>query len=177
MPILSFVYRFRLWIVVGAFVLLAAPSWGQNSAVKPRRNPKVVWRKYVNNDYNFSFWYPPTYRPTKFLNECEDTYYRKCLVYLRHKSNPDASILVTLIVPPFSGESGAGGTELARQRIGDYEFYCGLGGSMGTQFSDVCIFNLHDKRLEFSFVPDSQINAGWKTNSLSFRMIKTFRAP
>ena len=163
--------------VAGALILaLAAPASGQDSAVKPSRTPKRVhWRKYVNKEFGLSFRYPQTYRPSNSEGKCWNDVYRKCLVYLERRGNPDASILVTIIVKsPFVQEAGAGGLELTRQRIGDY-FYCGLGGSMGTCFTDECIFNLRDRTLEFSFTPDNHINNGWKTNSLTSKVLKTFR--
>jgi len=109
--------------VAGALILaLAAQAWGQESAVKPSRTPKRVrWRKYVNKEFGLSFRYPQTYRPSNSEGKCWNDVYRKCLVYLERRGNPDASIVVTIIVAsPFVQEAGAGGLELTRQRIGDY---------------------------------------------------------
>jgi hypothetical protein len=50
-----------------------------------------------------------------------------------------------------------------------------MGGSMGTGFSDECIFNLRGRVLEISVHPALPLNPEGKTNPLVSQVLKTFR--
>src|SRR5437667_4559712 len=143
-------------LMAGALIFISvAPSWGQTSSAKPGHNTQVHWRKYVNREYGFSFWYPDTYKPTDTGDICKDNDYRRYLLCLEQQDDPATSILVTIIIAePFHVYPLGNGDALpTRERIGHHDFYCGVGGSMGVGFTDECLFNLRGKTLELSFFP------------------------
>lgn len=166
-------------LMAGALIFISvAASWGQTSSAKPGHNKaQVHWRKYVNKEYGFSFRYPDTYKPTHTDDICKDNNYRRYLLCLERPDDPDASITVTLIIAePFQVFPLGNGDALPpRQRIGRHDFYCGVGGSMGTGFSDECLFNLRGKTLELSFFPSQTINSSDTTNAIVFKSLRTFR--
>jgi hypothetical protein len=167
----------RLTMSAMLILALAASSWGQTATPKPGPDKKRAhWHKYIAKELGFSFWYPDTYRPTDAEGTCKDNGYRRYLLCLEQQDDSHASILVTLVIAvPFFIKTNAGGNAHTREKIGQHVFYCGLGGSMGTGFSDECIFNLNGKTLEFNFSPAENTNSGEKTHPLVFRSLKTFR--
>jgi hypothetical protein len=167
----------RVTIAVAFILVTVGASWGQTSTPTPGSNARHVhWRKYVNKEYRFSLWYPDTYRPASADDVCKDNTFRRYLLCLEQGDNSGNSILVTIIIAvPFFVEPNSGGTIPTHQRIGRHVFYCGLGGSMGTGFSDECIFNLRNKTLEFNFSPPEAANSTDKPKSLAFMSLKTFR--
>jgi hypothetical protein len=132
-------------------VAMVAPLWGQTPAAKPGPNVKQThWHKYVNKEFGFSLWYPGVYRAEAENIERRNDHHdhRGYLLQLTKRDNPGALIAVTIILAvPFFLESNAGGIPPSPRRIGGHIFHCGLGGSMGTGFSDECIFNLRGKTL------------------------------
>jgi hypothetical protein len=166
-------------LVAGALIFISvAPSRGQISPEKlGHKTAQVHWRKYVNREYGFSFWYPDTYKPAHTNDWCKDNNYRRYLLCLERQDDPDASILVTVIIAePFHVFPLGNGDALpARQRIGYHDFYCGVGGSMGVGFTDECLFNLRGKTLELNFIPSQTINSSDTTNAIVFKSLKTFR--
>jgi len=166
-------------LMAGALIFISvAPSWGQRSSAKSGHSAaQVHWRKYVNKEYGFSFCYPDTYKPTHTDDICKDNEYRRYLLCRERKGDPDASISVTVIIAvPFQVHPLGNGDALpARQRIGHHDFYCGVGGSMGTGFSDECLFNLRGKTLELNFFPSQTINSSDTRNAIVFKSLKTFR--
>ncbi len=166
-------------LMAGALTVISvAPSWGQTSSAEPGHNTaQVHWRKYVNREYGFSFWYPGTYKRIYTGDICKDNNYRRYPLCLERQDDPDASISVTVaIAGPFHVYPLGNGDALpARQRIGHHNFYCGVGGSMGVGFTDECLFNLRSKTLELSFSPSQTINSSDTTNAIVFKSLKTFR--
>lgn len=167
----------RATIAVASILAMVGTSWGQTSTPKPDLNAKQVhWRKYVNKEFRFSLWYPDSYRPTRLDDVCKDNVYRRYLLCLQQRDDPDATIMVTIVIAgPFFIKTNAGGNEYTPQRIGQHLFYCGLGGSMGTRFSDECVFNLSGKTLELGFSPAEGVDSTDKANSLAFKSLRTFR--
>lgn len=167
----------KVGMVSVLILTIILPSWGQARSAKPGpHTAKVHWRKYVNREYRFSFWYPNNYGPTKRDRLCSDNDYREYLLCLKRQDDPDALLLVTVVVAtPFLLQPNHGNVMPVHQKIGNHDFYCGLGGSMGTGFTDQCIFNLRGKVLEFNFSPAQTVNSSDKTNSLLFKSLKTFR--
>jgi hypothetical protein len=156
---------------------MVGTSWGQTSTPKPDPNAtQVHLRKYVNKEFRFSLWYPESYRPTTLDGVCKGNGYRLYLLCLVQRDDPDTTIMVTIVIGgPFFIKTNAGGNEYTLQKIGQHLFYCGLGGSMGTHFSDECIFNLRGKTLELDFSPADGVDSTDKANSLAFKSLKTFR--
>lgn len=167
----------RLTMAVGLVLAMVTPSSGQTPTPKQGlKAQRIRWHKYVNKDFHFSLWYPDTYRLSDFDGGCKDNKFRRYLLCLERKNDPDSTILVSIVVAvPFFLEPNMGDVLPTRQRIGDRDFYCGVGGSMGTGFSDECIFDLRDKVLEFNFSPAKTINSGMKTNPLASKVLKSFR--
>jgi hypothetical protein len=167
----------RLAFMLVLIVTLAAGSWAQESTPKPIPNAqKIHWHKYINKEFGFSVRYPDSYRPITDQASCGDNDYRRWLLCLERRDDPDTTIMVTIIITgPFSIMTNSGGNEFTPQKIGPHLFYCGLGGSMGVGFSDECTFNLRGKTLEFNFSPAKNINSSVKTNPLLFKSLKTFQ--
>jgi hypothetical protein len=167
--------RKRLALTLALSAVLAASSKAQESAPKLTPNAqKIHWKKYINKEFGFSLRYPDSYQPSTKLEYCKDNDYRKYLLCLVRRDDPDARILVMVIVQgPFRIKTNRGDIEYAPQKIGQHLFYCGVQGSMGTGFSDECTFNLRDKTLEISYSPT--LNSGVEINPLMLKSLKTFR--
>ena len=167
----------RLAFTLVLVVTVAAEPWAQEPSPKPIPNAQEIhWHKYTNKEFRFSLKYPDTYRPITDPEYCKDNDYRRGLLCLERRDDPETKILVTIVTAvPFFIKTNRGGNEYTRQKIGQHLFYCGLAGSMGVGFSDECTFNLRSKTLEFSFSPAKTINSGEKTNRLMFKSLKTFR--
>ena len=167
----------RIITAVAFIFAMIAPSWGQQPTPIPGNTGKPVhWRKYVNKEYGISLWYPGVYRPTSSDEICMDNEYRRYLLCLERPHDPEASILVTIVIAqPFHIYPHHGDVMPTRQKIGHHVFYCGLEGSMGTGFSDQCILNLRGRTLEFSFSPAVTVNTSNKTNPLGTKILRTFR--
>ena len=167
----------RLAFTLVLIVTLAAGSWAQEPTPKPIPNAqKIHWHKYINKEFGFSLRYSDSYRPITDPEYCKNNDYRRWLLCLERRGDPDTTIMVTIVITePFFIKTNRGGNEYTPQKIGQHLFYCGLGGSMGVGFSDECTFNLRGKTLEFSFSPAETINSGEKTNPLMFKSLKAFR--
>lgn len=156
---------------------LAAEPWAQE--LTPKANPnaqKVQWHKYINKEFGFSLTYPDSYQPIADAESCKDNKFRRWLLCLARQDDPNTAITVTIVIGvPYFIKTNSGGNEYSAQKIGQHIFYCGLGGSMGTGFSDECTFDLNDKTLEFDFSPAVTMNSGEEINPLMFKSLKTFR--
>jgi|SRR5271165_961394 len=166
-------------IFAGVFLLaLAATTQGQATSIAtPKPGVKQPhWRKYLNRQYGFSFWYPGTYRATNADGICKDNEFRRYLVCLQQGDDPDQSIWVTLITAqPFHVYPGTGDVMPSRQRIGRHVFYCGRVGSMGVGYDDECIFDLKGLALEFTFSPSEYANSGETESPPMLKVLNTFR--
>jgi hypothetical protein len=167
----------RLVFTLVLVVTMASKAWAREPSPKPIPNAqKIHWHKYINKEFGFSLRYPDSYRPITDPEYCKDNDYRRCLLCLERRDDPETKILVTIVTAvPFFIKTNRGDNEYTPQEIGQRLFYCGLGGSMGVGFSDECTFNLKGKALEFSFSPAETINSGEKANPLMFKSLKTFR--
>lgn len=167
----------RLVFTLVLMATMAADSWAQEPSQKPIPNArKIRWHKYVNKEFRFSFRYPDTYRPITDPEYCKDNGYRRWLLCLERRDNPETEISVTIVIgAPFFVKTNNGGNEYTPQKIGKNLFYCGTGGSMGTGFFDECTFNLRGKTLEFSF-PPAERTSGEEINPLMFESLQTFQA-
>ena len=167
----------RVTFALSLILATAAQSRGQASSPKPIPNAQQIhWHKYSNKEFGFSLWYPDTYQPISDPEYCTGNDYRKWLLCLERRDDPETKIVVTIYTAvPFFIKTNMGGNEYTRRKIGQHLFYCGLGGSMGTGFSDECTFDLRGKTLEFSFSPAETVNCGEKVNPLMFKSLKTFR--
>ncbi|HTS04666.1 MAG TPA: hypothetical protein VMP68_03715 [Candidatus Eisenbacteria bacterium] len=156
---------------------LTAESRPQEPTPKPTTNAqKIRWHKYVNKEFGFSIKYPDSYRPIADPEYCKDNDYRRWLLCLGRRDDPNATIMVTIVMQgPFFIKTNRGGNEYTPRQIGQHLFYCGLQGSMGVGFSDECTFNLRGRVLELSFSPAETINSGVEINPLMFKSLKTFR--
>jgi hypothetical protein len=156
---------------------LAAEPWGQEPS--PKLNPnvrKVQGHKYINKEFGFSFTYPDSYQPIADKESCKDNKFRRWLLCLVRRDDPNAAIKVTIVIgAPFSITTNSGGNEFSALKIGQHLFYCGVGGSMGTGLSDECTFDLKGKTLEINFDPAVTVNSGEEINPLMFKSLKTFR--
>ena len=163
----------KLAFVLVLILTLAAGSWAQEPTPKPQ---KIHWHKYINKEFRFSLRYPGLYRPITNAEFCRDNDYRRWLLCLERREDPDATIMVTIVISgPFFIKTDRGDNEYTPQQIGQHLFYCGLAGSMGVGFSDECTFNLRGKVLEVSFSPAETINSGYKINPLMLKSLETFR--
>jgi hypothetical protein len=167
----------RLTSTIILTVTLACESQAQEPSPKPITvTQKIHWHKYVNKEFKFSFRYPDTYRPTTNLEYCKDNEFRRCLLCMERRDDPETTILVTIVTAaPFFIKTNRGDNEYTQQKIAHHLFYCGLAGSMGVGFSDECTFNLRGRTLEVSFFPAVTINSGEKINPLMFKSLETFR--
>jgi hypothetical protein len=166
-----------LTFTIALTVMMTADSWAQEPSAKPIPDAqKFHWHRYINKEFGFSLRYPGTYRPITDAKYCQDNYYRRYLLCLERRNDPETKILVTIVVAvPFFIAKNRGDNEYTLQKIGQHLFYCGLGGSIGVGFSDECTFNLRNKELEFGFYPAETINSGKKINPLMFESLETFR--
>ena len=167
----------RVAMAAAFLLVMTVPTRGQTLTPEQIPNERPLhWRKYVNKDYGLSLWYPNGYKHSNFDGVCKDNEYRRYLLCLKRQDSPDSTILVSIIVAvPFFVGPNNGDVMPIRQIIGHHIFFCGVGGSMGTGFTDECIFDLRDKVLEFRFSPAETINSGTKRNRLGFEVLKTFR--
>jgi hypothetical protein len=156
---------------------LAAEPWAQEPASKVNPNTqKVQWHKYINKEFGFSLTYPDSYQPIADAESCKDNKFRRWLLCLARHDDPNTAITVTIVIgAPYFLKTNSGGNEYSAHKIGQHLFYCGLGGSMGTGFSDECTFDLNGKTLEFDFSPAVTMNSGEEINPLMFKSLKTFR--
>ena len=154
--------------IAALFGCIAVQSWS-----RPRTSGS---HKYVNRQFGFSLSYDAPYKPTDLNGICKDNEYRRYLLCLQQSTDPDATILVTLVIAePFQLHPSTGDVWPTRRKIGNRVFYCGLVGSMGVGFADKCSFNLRGKALEFQFSPAQTINSPYKVNPLASEMLRTFR--
>jgi len=153
----------------------AAESWAQEPTPKPApKAHEIHWHKYINKEFGFSLRYPDSYRPITDPESCKGNDYRRWLLCLEQRDNPNTTIMVTIVIAvPFFVKTNRGGNEYTPQEIGQHLFYCGLGGSMGVGFYDECTFNLRDKTLEFSFSPPSGVHD--ETEQLELKMLRTLQ--
>ncbi|MGA8873779.1 MAG: hypothetical protein WB460_21735 [Candidatus Acidiferrales bacterium] len=152
---------------------LAAESGAQEPTPETKR---VHWHKYVSKEYGFSVKYPDPYRRIADPGFCEGNSYRRYLLCLARRDDPDSKFFVTLVIEgPFAIKTTRGDNEYTPQKIGQHLFYCGLGGSMAVGFSDECTFDLNDKTLEFNVSPAQPTDPTGKINPLMFETLKTFR--
>lgn len=167
----------RLAFMLILIVTPAAVSWAQEPTPKPIPNAqKIHWHKYINKEFGFSVKYPDSYRPTTDAEYCKDDVYRRWLLCLERRDQPDTTIMVTIVMKgPFVIRTDRAAREYTPQKIGHYLFYCAVEGSMGVGAWDECTLNLRGKTLEFSLSPAETINSDEKTNPLMFKSLKTFR--
>lgn len=167
----------KLAVMLAWGAILAASSWSQEPGANPTpKAQKTHWQKYVSKEFGFALTYPDSYQPTTDLEYCKDNEYRKYLLCLVRRDDPDATILVTIIVKvPFFIKTNRDDSKYAPQKIGQHLFYCGTQGSMGTGFSNECTYNLNNKTLEINYSPAQTINTGLDMNSLMLKSLKTFR--
>ena len=119
---------------------------------------------------------PDPYRRIADPGFCEGNSYRRYLLCLARRDDPDSKFFVTLVIEgPFAIKTTRGDNEYTPQKIGQHLFYCGLGGSMAVGFSDECTFDLNDKTLEFNVSPAQPTDPTGKINPLMFETLKTFR--
>jgi hypothetical protein len=89
----------RLAFMLVLIVTLAAGSWAQESTPKPIPNAqKIHWHKYINKEFGFSVRYPDSYRPITDQASCGDNDYRRWLLCLERRDDPDTTIMVTIII-------------------------------------------------------------------------------
>jgi hypothetical protein len=167
----------RLAFMLVMVATLAAEPWAQE--LTPKANPnaqKVQWHKYINKEFGFSLMYPDSYQPIVDAESCKDNKFRRWLLCLARQDDPNTAITVTIVIgAPYAIKMNSGGNEYSAQKIGQHLFYCGVGGSMGTGFSDECTFDLRGKILEFDFAPAVTMNSGVEINPLMFKSLKSFR--
>lgn len=165
-------------IFAGLFVLAMVAS-ARAQASKPKSAPgtkRVHWRKYVNREYRFSFWYPDTYIPSRADDRCIDNDYSKDLLCLARRDDLEATIWVILVTAePFKLYPDRSDTMPRRQLIGRHVFYSQVVGSMAVGFADNYDLNLKGKKLEFEFGPDDGVDPSQGTRQLEPKILKTFR--
>ena len=169
--------RFGRVMFAGVFIFaMAATAQGQATTPKPHISVKQPhWHKYVSREYGFSFWYPDAYRPTDADGRCKDDDYRRFLLCLEGRDDPDASIWVTIIIAqPFQLIPDVSDSMPKRKLIGRHVFYCKIVGSMGVGFQDHYDLNLRGKDLEFGFDP-AQMPPTAATPAFELKILKTFR--
>jgi hypothetical protein len=158
-------------------ILVASSRAQEPGAIPTPKAKKIHWQKYVSKEFGFALTYPDSYQPASDLEFCKDNEYRKYLLCLVKRDDPDATILVTIIVrEPFFIKTNRDDTKYAPHKIGKHLFYCGTQGSMGTGFSDECTYDLKNKTLEISYSPTNTINTDIDLNPLMLKSLKALRA-
>jgi hypothetical protein len=168
----------RLTVVVIFVLAGVASTYGQPPEQKTSKSERHLrWHKYVNREYGISFWYPDVYVdvPRDVAGErCTDTDYRKCLVWLARRDNPDVGIWMTISVEPFRISEFSNGMP-SRRLIGRNVFYSGLAGSMGVGFSDRYDMNLRGKTLMIIFGPDDNSGTSEETQELEPKILRSLQ--
>ena len=79
---------------------IAVPAKAQTATAAPHpQTRRILWHKYINQEYGFSFWYPDTHKPIPL------PYYQygeKRLLLLQRRDNPEAKIRITTDIRPFN---------------------------------------------------------------------------
>jgi hypothetical protein len=168
----------RLTVVVIFVLAGVASTYGQTPEQKTSEGVRHLrWHKYVNREYGISFWYPDVYVdvPRGVAGErCTDTGFRKCLVWLARRDNPDVGIWMTISVEPFGISEFSNGMP-SRRLMGRNVFYSGLAGSMGVGFSDRYDMNLKGKTLMIIFGPDDNSGTSEETKELEPKILKSLQ--
>jgi hypothetical protein len=167
-------------VILAGMIMLAMAASAQGQAPTPKADPsakKKHWRKYVNREYGFSFWYPVTYGPMKPNELCKDNDYRRYLFCLEGSDDPEAAIYVTIIIgSPFQIEPWGPTDAMPRRRvIGEHIFYSGTAGRLGFGFEDKYVLDLKGRTVEFGFLEGDGEVLSAQTKALEITMLKTFR--
>jgi len=147
------------------------------------------WRKYINRQYGFSFWYPDTYRPRALPPP--DSWdkvrpYQKRLLLLERRDDPDANLWIGIDLRPFnlstmSHSHSKGGMDPdwtpVGHPIGRHTFYFFGPGGGGVNYTDDYFVELKGKTLGFYFggpyVNSNQPSR--ETQLLEPKILNTFR--
>jgi hypothetical protein len=125
---------------------IAVPAKAQTATAAPHpQTRRILWHKYINQEYGFSFWYPDTYKPIPLPPPDNGEKYR----YYQY-----AKIRITIDIRPFNLDvlaqthSPTGydpdWIPLAH-RIGTHDFcFYGAGGG-GVEYPDQYFVNVKGK--------------------------------
>jgi hypothetical protein len=171
---------------------IAVPANAQTATAAPHpETRRILWHKYINQEYGFSFWYPDTYKPIPLPPPDNGEKYRyyqyeeKRLLLLQRRDNPEAKIRITIDIRPFNlhvlaqTHSPTGydpdWIPLAH-RIGTHDFYFYGAGSGGVEYPDQHFVNVKGKTLEFVFDgPDRGKSPSEETSKLEQEILRSLR--
>jgi hypothetical protein len=159
-------------------LVVVSSARGQAALPKPSPSTKQAqWRKYVNHQHRFSFWYPMRYRAGTVQQLPPESEFHNVIIHLlslEDRDDPEVSIVVTIDLRPFQmGPRGPADGIPPPRKIGERIFYSYSDGSPLAGFSDVSETNLKGKTLIIAFSPTSRVVSLPSPSEL--QILNTFR--